>query len=112
MNDKIYIDGIGHWNPLEEYKQIIWFWEQKAKFMSKSVATRFWLNMKELYLSSLMKLQAYELIAFLDTKASSEKEKRRLILREKNKKIAEIELKAFVQRHEKRCAIIKNISLN
>lgn len=112
MREKIHIDGIGEWNPVEEYSQIIWFWEQKAKNMSKSVATRFWLDMKELYLSRLMKVQAYELVSFLDKKASTEKEKRRLILREKNKKIAEMELKGFIQRYEKRCAIIKNICLN
>ncbi len=86
----IYIDGLGYRNPVSDYEQIIWYLEQICAAKSKSVATRYWLDMKERYSKQLLKVEAFELLNFIQSKSTAQQEIRRALSRiktkEKNKK--------------------------
>lgn len=115
MGNDIYIDGLGYRNPTSDKDQIIWFFEQTVKNKTKSVATRFWLDIKELYAKRLIKMEAYELLDYIQQKSTTAQEIRRALSRIKSKNKSEAELKNFMDTYQSgkiNRELIKLISLN
>ncbi len=111
----IYFDGLGYRNPVTEHQQIIWFLEQTCNGKSKSIATRFWLDMKERYTKQLVKVEAFELLSFIQSKSTAQQEIRRAISRiktkEKNKKEME-EMASWAEQYKLKRYFIDQIRLN
>lgn len=111
----LYFDGLGYRNPVVDYEQIIWFLQQTVQGKSKSVATRHWLNIKEQYSSPLIKLEAFELLNFIQSKTTAEQEIRRALSRiktkEKNKKEID-EIMSWSEQRKLKKELIGKIFLN
>ena len=115
MSDKLYFEGLGRQCPIKDKDQIIWFLEQSAKGMNKNYQTRYWLNLKEWYKEKLLLMQAYEVLAFIESKTTDAQEKRRQKFREKQKRQAELELKKWQKwkdKHEMMQVLLKMVSPN
>ena len=85
LNRTIHIQGLGGRNPNTEYDEIIWFFEQGMKQYKKAQVTRFWLDLKASWKQMLLDRQAYELLAYINSKVTPKQEKDR----EKRRAIAE-----------------------
>lgn len=111
----IYFDGLGYRNPITEYQQIVWFLEQTCKGKSKSIATRFWLDIKERYTKQLVKAEAFELLNFIQSKSTTQQEIRRALSRiktkEKNKKEMD-EIMDYIEQLKLKRELINQIRLN
>ena len=111
----IYFDGLGFRNPITEYEQIIWFLEQTIRGKSKSVSTRNWLDIKERYTKQLIKIEAFELLNFIQSKATAQQEIRRALSRiktkENNKKEMD-KLTSWLEHKKLKKELIGKISLN
>lgn len=115
IETSIYIDGLGYRNVFSELDQIIWFFEQTVKNKSKSLATRFWLDIRETYSKRLLKLEAFELLNFIQSKATTAQEIRRAIGRIKRKEQSDAEYENFMGSYKEKKAVrelIKQIGLN
>jgi hypothetical protein len=73
----IYFEGLGYRNPISDYEQIKWYFNQVAKSKPKGHDTRYWLNLREWYAEKLFKMEAYELLALIINKATDAKEKKK-----------------------------------
>lgn len=111
----IHIEGVGYRNPIDDFEEIAWLFSQVAKGSNPSHATRYWLNLHEKYFDTLMKVQAFELIAFLKSQTTEKQKKNREIWKDRHKKMS----KATMEEHQQmmckakyRFDIIQNISLN
>jgi hypothetical protein len=111
----IYVEGLGWRNPIKEFGQILWFFEQTSLTKPKSHATRYWLDIMERHGEKLLKMQAYELYGAIKKRATDEKIIRRNNARAKAKEKAIAEGEAFKEwyRHKKAMHdLIKSIGLN
>lgn len=111
----IYFDGLGYRNPVTGFEQIIWFLEQMGLNKNKSVATRYWLDVKEKYEKQLIKAEAFELLNFIQSKYTVQQEIRRALSRiktkEKNKKEVD-EIMEWAEQVKLKAKLINGISLN
>lgn len=101
MSNKIYFYELGHRNPVTDHEEIIWFWTQITKPMKAAHATRFWLNIKQTYASVFLRMQAYELLEYINGKVTVEQEQRSIYNKAKTKQKAEKEFQAFLKEREK-----------
>ena len=111
----IYFDGLGYRNPVTEHQQIIWFLEQTCNGKSKSIATRFWLDMKERYTKQLVKAEAFELLNFIQSKSTTQQEIRRALsrIKTKDKNQKEIdEIMSWSEQQKLKRELINQIGLN
>ncbi|MGL4282742.1 MAG: hypothetical protein ACRCSI_03615 [Eubacterium aggregans] len=92
----VYFDGLGYRNPITDYQQIVWFLEQIAANKSKSIATRFWLDIKDRYSKQLVKAEAFELLNFIQSKSTTQQEIRRALSRIKTKAKNKKEIEAWM----------------
>lgn len=106
---------LGTRNPIEDYDEIVWFLEHLAKSRYKSRPVAFWVSIKQTYHNRLMEMQAYELVAYIQSKVSTSQEKRLIKARIKAKEKAAIEHDNFMKEFKHRktmCELLKNISCN
>jgi len=95
---KIHIAGLGQRDTKTEYEQIIWFFEQKAKMLSKAQRTSYFISLKESLMPFLIKSESFEILSFLDKMVSEEQERRSKENARKAKLLAKLETSEFEKR--------------
>lgn len=90
--ESIYLNELGYKNVFADKDTIIWFWEQRIKqFNRQNAKTRYWLDLLEHHEKQLLKLQAFELLHYLKSKASKEQLDKRFAARAVAKAKAQLE---------------------
>lgn len=99
-NHRIYIFQFGYRNPLTEWEEIIWIWKQQAKRYKRAQhITKYWLDINEQYRDYFIKIQAFELLSFLESMVTEEKVMNRAKYRLKAQADSLLELAKFEDWH-------------
>jgi len=115
MDRKINFYELGKWDAIEEKDQVIWVLDHMAKQTHKNHRSTFWMNMRNQYKSKLLKIQAYEILAFIESHISEAQEKRRAYYLKKQKEKSELEIKAYkrsAEKHKMLAELWKHITPN
>lgn len=116
MGVSVYISDLGYRNPLTDFDQIIWYWNNTVeRYNRQSHKSKFWLDLFERHAKRFKELEAFELLNFLKQKVTAEQLRNRHTRRVLNQVKSQLELdhwKDYTEQREIKKDLVGTINLN